>query len=293
MNSTCEDIIFPLKKRSIKSLVRGFLYYLSSSIQRSASNFKLPQIGLTISVPRRSTFAWKLAKYGAYEPKHTNWLLHNIHPNMDSQTNGIIVDVGANFGWYSCVLGKSFPCLTVISIEPEPATFALLEKNISSSECKNIYAIQSGAGAESGVMDLYVSGGDNSGLHSAIPIKDFGDVVKVKIAKLDDLLATFPGIVELLKIDVEGFELSVINGAEKTLRRTRKIMLEFTPHCLEKLGFDPKDLLLKIQSFGFSIYFLNDCNLLVPVSIENCLKESKSIEQWQKDLICINKALAT
>ena len=255
-------------------------------MQRSNSKFRLPQVGLTMIVPRRSYFAWKLAKYGAYEPNNTNWIISNIQ----SQAKGIIVDVGANFGWYSCILGKTFPHLTIIAFEPEPAAFSLLKKNIASSGCKNIHAIQSGVGAESGTMDLYVSGGDNSGLHSALPIKDFSKIIKINVATLDNLLADFSGTVEFLKIDVEGFEFNVLNGAEKTLRRTKKLMFEFTPNALEKLGFSPKELLLKIQGLGFSIYYINDFNNLVPLpSVEEC----QTVTQWRKDMICINDALKT
>lgn len=70
---------------------------------------------------------------------------------------------------------------------------------------------------------------------------------------LDESLASFRGRIRLIKVDVEGYERNVFQGAANTLARTDHIFFEVFDEHFAPLGYTTKDLLKLIDSCGFDI----------------------------------------
>lgn len=122
----------------------------------------------------------------------------------------VFVDIGANVGTYALyVATRAGPTARVIAFEPHPRTFAKLAYNLEANGATNVDAKNLAIAAEAGTMDLHSDGGGNIG-HASLLREGAGAVRStqaVPVAPLATVLADEGvGKVDLLKIDVEGFE---------------------------------------------------------------------------------------
>jgi FkbM family methyltransferase len=173
--------------------------------------------------------------------EYRTWFLRAL-PN-----GGVFIDVGANVGGYSvraCKLGAE-----VVSLEPDTETFSLLQRNIASNKCEKIHVLNVAAGAMEGKMPLYAP--DETGYTYSLTRK--GSVREyVTVKPLDELVSPLVGDsdVQLTKIDVEGAELEVVDGAVEILSRTGYLMIELWPHNEKQLLESLKKLNFKLVDVG-------------------------------------------
>jgi FkbM family methyltransferase len=160
---------------------------------------------------------------GEYEPVQTKWWLDSIKSGM------IVVDVGANVGYYS-VLARA---LTdgVVAVEPESAMFALLKKNVNA----DTYNLALGDKEE---MVSLVS--DNNPGETRIS-RDRGRVKMTTFSKLVKRA-------DVVKVDVEGAEPMVLSGIVPGSIET--LVCECNPKALGEFGYVTSDLLQKIADCG-------------------------------------------
>lgn len=123
------------------------------------------------------------------------------------------VDVGAHVGLWSMQMVRHFRWVT--AFEPLPIHAHCFRQNLRSDF--NIELFAHGLADKPGVLKFDV-GGENSG--NAHVGQSAGEEVKV-----ETLDAMEVDTIDFLKIDVEGFELQVIHGGEKTIRRDRPVMV--------------------------------------------------------------------
>jgi len=131
---------------------------------------------------------------------------------------GICIDVGAHYGSWTIHLAKKFEA--VIAFEPFYANFQCLEKNVEGLE--NVFIVNNAVGEKKGRVEVGPGKvrpkipGSNSGTHTII---GEGKTPMVTIDSLD--LEN----VGLIKIDVEGYELRVLEGSKETLKRNRPVVV--------------------------------------------------------------------
>jgi FkbM family methyltransferase len=146
--------------------------------------------------------------------------LEHVKKLLRGYTSSLVLfDVGANQGEYANLLLKTFGTVaSVHCFEPSPATFAMLERNVDRAVLHNY-----GLGDSEGILILN-SDGEGSGLASLynrnlkhIRIK-LSHTEQVRITTVDDFCQS-NGIdrIHLLKLDVEGYELKVLEGASRLL----------------------------------------------------------------------------
>jgi len=164
------------------------------------------------------------------------WAGSSFHePEMRKYFNldkGIFVDVGANIGKYTVIVGKALKNNgKVISFEPMPENFEILKKNIKLNKINNVFTFECGLGDKEEKLDLYLDEvGVGGGAHSLV--KDnpntTNNKIKITIRKLDNIVKELKlNRVDLIKIDVEGFESNVLIGAIDTLKKYHpKIIFE-------------------------------------------------------------------
>lgn len=137
---------------------------------------------------------------------------------------GISIDIGANKGVYSWLLSRISD--RVQAFEPNPKIYALLK----GAAPANVEVHNVALSNESGEVDLilpiqrsgrYSNQGATLQTRKLGPEKDFG-LVRVTQKRLDDYRFTD---VSFIKMDVEGYELEVIEGARETLARERPVLL--------------------------------------------------------------------
>ena len=185
--------------------------------------------------------------YPIYYPLYSSWkalrdrrertLLRTI-----IRTGMCVVDGGANIGVYtrflSALAGDSGH---VHSFEPAPYNFKRLQQNVG--KLPNVSLNQCALGETSGSVGLYYSKDLNVD-HRTYESGDGRERISVPVTSLDNY---FPAgkRVDLIKLDVQGYELSVLRGAERVLKENRdiKVLMEFWPYGLRKASIDPGDVL--------------------------------------------------
>ena len=145
---------------------------------------------------------------------------------------GVAVDVGANVGYLTAIMADAVGSSgRVFAFEPAPSTARMLVFNMSRNGFSQVVVreVALGDGPGSGALTPGAEG--NSGLASLRPGHGLS-VEEVQVRTLDDELeASSAPAIDLLKVDVEGWESSVVKGAFETLEsgRVRNLLVEITP----------------------------------------------------------------
>jgi len=142
---------------------------------------------------------------------------------MTSQTGDTFVDVGANVGGYTVRLAARFA--KVISVEPNPKAAKVLKKNIELNQLSNVTVYSEAISDGVGEATMYVPSSGKTTRSSIIERYGQGESFPVHTTTLDSLLEGYDRI-DLLKVDAEGAEVRILEGGEKTLQRTSKLVLE-------------------------------------------------------------------
>jgi FkbM family methyltransferase len=134
----------------------------------------------------------------------------------------VVLEVGANIGYYALIEARI--CKKIYAVEPHPENFGRLLRNIELNGLSNVITQQGAFGEKSGTIPLYCS--DLSNWHSCRDApKSENDFIDVDCFTIDDFAAQNE-VPTFIKMDVEGYELEVLRGAEKTLKSIRHLFLE-------------------------------------------------------------------
>lgn len=194
---------------------------------------------------------------GCYEPEVVSLFLSHIKPDS------AVIDVGAHIGQYT-LLAAGNGC-TVHSFEPEPRTFAILSRNVAQNGLTSVFLNQCALSETAHFARLFPASSDNIGATSLIPNK-YSSAVSTSIScvALDEYLADHSSpVVSLIKIDVEGAELSVLRGARVTLSRYHPhLIVEFCEHMQAAAGHSCEEIADLLRSFGYRLWRVNPAGLI-------------------------------
>ena len=139
--------------------------------------------------------------------------------------SGIFVDVGANIGKYTILVGNHLKNGKIIAIEPDPDNFVSLKRNVKLNKLRNIVCINKAVYSENRTLKLYKAEGSVG--HSVI-VKPSNNYIEIQGETLDNILKNI-GVqsIDLLKIDVEGAESEVLKGSIETLKKSPNIKIIF------------------------------------------------------------------
>ena len=184
---------------------------------------------------------------GLHEFNDMSFLLHFLRPE------DLFVDIGANIGSYSVLAGAHVGA-TTISIEPVPSTYDHLVNNILVNNIQhNSTLLNIALGAKPGAIKF------TTALDTMNHVATDADVdfVFVNVEILDNVLSEQKAPA-LLKIDVEGFETEVIEGASITLSREelKAIIIELNGSG-SRYGFDENKIRDVLNAAGFASYIYN------------------------------------
>jgi FkbM family methyltransferase len=147
-------------------------------------------------------------------------------------------DVGANVGHHTLFMADRAD--HVFAFEPLPRLQGLIADKIALNGLTNVQILPIGLGNQSGWFDYYPGIGANSGIGTFTTPNsaDFGASVKLTVERGDDVIKKM-GLprVDLIKIDVEGFERRVLEGLSRTIQRDRPaILMELSGHSRNEFG---------------------------------------------------------
>jgi len=141
----------------------------------------------------------------------------------------MVYDIGAHAGAYSLFFSRRVGRNgRVIAFEPQAASFAKLARNLQDNRIANVMPLRLALGDEAGTRPIYMLPGMSTtaslAAEARTPLRRAAG--ETRIERLDDLIAELAlPPPEFVKIDVEGMELEVLQGAHATLARHRPALL--------------------------------------------------------------------
>jgi FkbM family methyltransferase len=146
-----------------------------------------------------------------------------------------IFDVGANIGVTAAILANAAPQGRIFAFEPGAETYQHLISTIQANKLTSCHPQQIALGARSGEVDFLSNSLSGSASHMAVDgVSLGGSNTRVKIKTVDDVVSQQELTrLDFIKIDVEGFELDVLDGATTTIAKLKpSVFLEFNAFTL-------------------------------------------------------------
>lgn len=166
------------------------------------------------------------------------------------ESGDTFVDVGANIGVLSCIAATSVgPTGSIYSIEPHPETFRYLQKNLGLNKITWVYSVNSALGTKNDTV-YFTDYGSNR--HSINSVSKQKTNLEVQTVRLDNILPSDQSI-KLLKIDTEGYELPVLQGAEHVLSQINAIYFESCEHHFARFDYSSVDIFAFLNEHEFTI----------------------------------------
>lgn len=179
----------------------------------------------------------------------------------------IILDIGANIGTTSLYFANINSTAKIYAFEPHPDTFNRAVENISLNNFENIQLIKLGLGEAKESVKLYEVNEHNPGMNRIIAENKNLPFKIIEIDSLDNIVLEY-GIqhIDLIKLDVEGFEYSVLKGAKNTIAKWKpSLFIELDDKNLRENNSSAKDLILLLNSYGYTnIYRASDSAIITP-----------------------------
>jgi len=177
-----------------------------------------------VSLTKDPGISRELALYKVHEPLATRLLMQTLKPGMN------VVDIGGDIGYYALLEARIVgPAGRVIAVEPMPRNFLQLCRNVQANGYRQIHTHQLAIGDRDGTAPLYLS--RRSNWHSMHRNPSTIGQIQVAVRTLDSLLASYDlSTVDLVRMDLEGYEVVVINGMCRTIEKYGpRLLVELHP----------------------------------------------------------------
>jgi FkbM family methyltransferase len=177
----------------------------------------------------------------------------------------VVIDVGANIGSHTVAYANKVGDEgLVIAYEANREAYACLVHN---TKGLNVQPLMAAIGNTIGLADV-ISLNDNVGMAFVKP-SDNGDVVLLTL----DIELRYLQSVDFIKIDVEGFEVEVLEGAKTIIEKHKpKMLIEINEACLNRNGKSKQDVFSLLDSFGYSY---------------GNIYSEQGLEEAQFDILCL------
>ena len=179
---------------------------------------------------------------GDLEPETTIFLQGHL------QSGDVYVDIGANVGTTTLVAAKAVgESGIILCFEPNKKTYKALITNINKNNFSNILAKQCALGSKEGTVLFSDKNSDDMNRVSVV-----GEGDTVPLSTLDSYTKNI-GKIKLLKIDVEGYEMEVLQGSVQTLKKTEMVLFESIERNALNYGRSISEIILFLKQNNFRI----------------------------------------
>lgn len=195
-----------------------------------------------------SNFGWRVSSPNGYEPEWTK--------EIQRLTNGVstFVDVGANEGYYSIIAARNGA--RVLAVEPQQRLLRVIQTNVELNRLTSVQVINCAVSDRSGFAEIYLASSVNTGSSGFVRTTAYNlPKARVRVATLESLLndAGF-ATVDVMKMDIEGFEYEAILGSAALFQqhKIRILFLELHPHQISSRGLDPASVERFLINCGYA-----------------------------------------
>lgn len=176
-----------------------------------------------------------------------------------------VLDIGANIGIYSLIAGNKVGNKgKVYAFEPANEAYDKLRYHIKLNNLDNIDTIKYGVSNYSGVAEFNVCEDDAFNSLGDTPMKDVVRKETIDLITIDDfVLKNSINRVDIIKVDTEGAEFLVFEGAKKTLLKDKpSLFFEYNPEAVEGFDNNSINLINLLRSFDYSLFEFKEGNLI-------------------------------
>lgn len=180
-----------------------------------------------------------------FYPRYRNGLLHEpqvskyLCDQLDS--NSVFVDVGAHVGYFSVI--AALRARAVFAIEPQEFLIGRIHRNVVANHLTNVTTMHAAVGDTTGFAPIPKVGGPGTKIGESNNL--------VPMIRLDDYF-TDERSPTVIKIDTEGFEYQVLEGA-KNILQTRPVLLVEVHAKMTEFGYNRQELWELLKSLGYSL----------------------------------------
>jgi FkbM family methyltransferase len=207
-----------------------------------------------------------------------------------------IVDVGANIGLYCCIAAHRAPAAAkIVAFEPVPENLGYLRRNLEQNEmAARVMVEERAVGQASGNIEIYLLEGSTA-RHSASAKNVLNSTTSITVpaVSLDGYLQRKLGDrpIDLLKVDVEGYESAVLQGALRTLREGKPtLFIEFVPDNLVNCGFRPDEFLDLVFGIYDDVLVVDEPRATFKPCSKHDLLRNSTRRYMNANLIAISKS---
>lgn len=229
----------------VRSLIR-WLY--PHGAVRTVVRGGLKGVRFVVTPGMGATYAW------GWDSMNQSFLAQHLRPGS------VIYDIGANRGQMALYFSRlAGPTGKVVSFEPVPQNFELLERNLQLNNISNVEAVRLALAAD----DLPRQFGYDAAHHTmgtfvgnAAKLQRWGQIFDVRCDTLDHFSTLGHPVPDVLKIDVEGAGAEVLRGAEHLLS-THRPVIYFEMHAADASSPEWDALQRLEKDFGYTIQDIN------------------------------------
>lgn len=176
----------------------------------------------------------------------------DVYGNLEPSEGSLIFDIGANIGLFSIKMATRKRTATVIAVEPDPENFQMLKKNLELNGIKSVIPLNMALSDRGGKLEFFVSA-TNKAASSIYRHDEHMSGVEVEANTFDCLLGKLE-IAQLnremfVKMDVEGAELRILNGAKSLAAAADvKVVMETHPDLVSQ-----KMVERRLRDYNFNV----------------------------------------
>jgi FkbM family methyltransferase len=176
----------------------------------------------------------------------------------------VVIDVGANIGDYTLIASRKVGTSgNVLAFEPLSETFSILKRNLQLNEIVHCKTFQKAVGEKPDIVDLYKNNasGTMGHLDSTLNGQNLIKKGETEVITIDDMLnSNNIKNVNMMKIDVEGFEHEVLLGCIQSFKekKIKKILCEIHFKYLESKNKSAETIYDLLRTYGFSITLISE-----------------------------------
>lgn len=209
--------------------------------------------GANYLVPTTDTAVVPSMISGEYEHYELDLFMQLLKPGFT------VLDVGANIGVYCIEASKVISEHgKVFAFEPIEENLKLLNHNIELNDVKNVEVVFSAIGKEDSKIKIYKAK-HSIATHSAGAISD--EFVEVPVTSIDSFVSKHDLSVDLIKMDIEGYEGFAIEGSVNTINNQHPVLfIEFSSHHLKQCAYSPAKHAENLLNLYKYCYLINEKN---------------------------------
>jgi len=254
------------------------VYYLIYSKVRPQGCMVLDLEGFRLKVdPRDEGVVSFLLTTGKYEPYEVSLIEQIV------KDGHFVVDIGANIGYHSVILAKLVGSSGhVMSCEPDENNFSMLMTNLDLNHLSaRVNTVKCAIGEKNGSITLYKNEHNLGDHRTYANDTSMQQRIEVPMYTVDHLVP--PGTkVDMVKMDIQGFEYFALKGMNRLLRENKDltIFMEFWPDGFREAGCDPKEVANFLLKQEFETYKIQEhANKIVKLTREDFMNIADEAQQ--------------